>query len=198
MKISIIVPVYNTCNYLSRCLDSLVNQEIYQDIEIIVIDDGSTDESPEIIRKYAKQYTNIKPIFLPFNTGVSTARNIGLNTAKGEYIGFLDSDDYVDNRFFSELYNYRQDFDIIMGPRVICGLDGIIRKGKSLYGNVFIRSIIKREFLVKTGVRFTGTAPGEDTVFKNDIKRFSPNIGYAPDNGIYYYYCKRHGSLSNY
>lgn len=111
MKISIIVPVYNTCNYLSRCLDSLVNQDIYNDIEIIVIDDGSTDESPEIIRKYAKQYANIKAIFLSFNTGVVTARNIGLNIAKGEYIGFLDSDDYVDNRFF---WNY-----IIIGKTLI-------------------------------------------------------------------------------
>lgn len=85
-----------------------------------------------------------------------------------------------------------------MGPRVIQGFDGIIRKAKSLYGNVFIKSIIKREFLLKTGVKFTGTPPGEDTNFRKNIMRYNPKIGYAPDNGIYYYYCLRHGSLSNY
>ncbi len=102
MKISIIVPVYNVEKYLERCLDSLINQTL-KDIEIICINDGSTDNSSEILKEYAKKDSRII-IINQNNQGISVARNNGMNKAKGKYIGFVDSDDWVDLDFFEKLY----------------------------------------------------------------------------------------------
>lgn len=97
-----IVPVYNVQEYIERCLDSLVNQTL-KDIEIIVVNDGSTDKSPNICQKYAKKYKNIKYVSQK-NKGLSGARNTGINIAKGEYLGFVDSDDFVEKDMFEFLY----------------------------------------------------------------------------------------------
>lgn len=94
MKISIIIPVYNTEKYLTECLDSLINQT-YKDLELIIINDGSTDNSMNIIKKYQKKYDNIK-VFEQENSGQSVARNVGLKYATGDYIMFVDSDDYIE------------------------------------------------------------------------------------------------------
>lgn len=96
MKISIIIPVYNVEKYLRRCLDSAVNQT-YRDIEVIVVDDASTDQSKDIIREYELQYPDlIKAVYLSKNICNGGARNKGLELATGEYILYLDSDDYID------------------------------------------------------------------------------------------------------
>lgn len=101
-KVSIIVPVYNVEEYLVKCLDSLVNQTL-KEIEIICINDGSTDNSLEILNTYAQKDSRIT-IIDKKNEGVSAARNTGLNISKGEYIMFVDSDDYLElpNVFFKE------------------------------------------------------------------------------------------------
>lgn len=99
--ISIIVPVYNTALYLDRCLDSLLNQS-YRNIEIILVDDGSTDDSGTICDKYALQDKRIVVIHKN-NRGVSVARNTGLDVAKGEYILFVDSDDYLNTDCLEKL-----------------------------------------------------------------------------------------------
>ena len=99
--VSIIVPVYNVREYLSRCLDSLTSQTL-RDIEIIAIDDGSTDGSSSILDSYAGKDTRIKAFHVE-NGGVSKARNIGIDNAEGEYVGFVDSDDYVEPRMFERL-----------------------------------------------------------------------------------------------
>ena len=91
IKVSIIIPVYNSEKYLRQCLDSVINQT-FKDIEIIVINDGSTDNSLQIIQEYVNKYSNIKLINKQ-NEGCYKARNIGLETATGEYIAFLDADD---------------------------------------------------------------------------------------------------------
>lgn len=91
-KLSFIVPVYNVAPYLRKCVDSLLAQD-YEDYEIILVDDGSTDASPQICDEYAADYNNIRVIHQP-NGGLSAARNSGVKTAKGEYICFVDSDDY--------------------------------------------------------------------------------------------------------
>ncbi len=104
MKISIIVPVYNTSEYLKECLNSLVDQTI-QDYEVIVIDDGSTDDSLKIIKEYYEHYPKIIKYKSIKNSGVSHARNVGLSMAKGEYVGFVDSDDYIDKDMYLKLYN---------------------------------------------------------------------------------------------
>ena len=100
-KISVIIPVYNCEKFIEKCLQSLVNQTL-TDIEIILVNDGSTDNSQKIIEKFSD--TRIKLINKK-NGGQSSARNVGLDVANGEYIGFIDSDDWVDSDFFEKLYN---------------------------------------------------------------------------------------------
>ena len=102
-KISIIVAVYNVEKYLKRSLDSILNQS-YKNIEVIIVNDGSTDNSRNICEKYAELYSNIKVIHKE-NGGLSSARNIGIENATGEYIGFVDSDDYISSNMFEEMYN---------------------------------------------------------------------------------------------
>ena len=102
-KISIIIPVYNAEKYLRKCLDSVINQTL-KEIEIICINDGSTDLSLSILKKYATCDNRIK-IINQENQGVAIARNNGLKYATGEYIGYVDSDDYVSSIFFELLYN---------------------------------------------------------------------------------------------
>lgn len=103
IKVSIIVPVYNVEKYLSQCLDSLINQTL-KDIEIICVNDGSKDNSETILKAYQIKDPRIK-IISQENKGLSVARNTGINAAKGEYIGLIDSDDWVDLDFYEKLYN---------------------------------------------------------------------------------------------
>lgn len=109
-KISIIIPVYKAEKFLHRCLDSLLMQT-YQDFEIILIDDGSPDKSGSICDEYAKNNPKIRA-YHKKNGGVSTARNLGIKVAKGEWIGFVDSDDRV-NKTFLESINISNETDII-------------------------------------------------------------------------------------
>lgn len=103
MKISVIIPVYNTEKYLKQCLDSVLSQEL-SDYEIICINDGSTDSSYKILNEYASIYKKIKLINIK-NSGVSAARNIGLKYAEGEYILFVDSDDWIEPNSLEKLYD---------------------------------------------------------------------------------------------
>ncbi len=100
--VSVVVPVYNTERYLSTCLDSLLRQTL-NDIEIIVVDDGSVDASSRIADEYAAGNENIKVIH-QLNQGLGPARNTGIVAAQGEYIGFVDADDWVDERMYESLY----------------------------------------------------------------------------------------------
>lgn len=100
--ISVIVPVYNAERYLARCIDSILTQT-YNNFELILVDDGSTDCSGKICDKYAKADARIKVVHKE-NGGVSTARNAGIDIAKGEYITFIDSDDFVEREFFASAY----------------------------------------------------------------------------------------------
>lgn len=103
-KVSIIVPVYNVEKYLERCLKSLVDQTL-KDIEIIIVNDGSIDGSQIIIDKYKSKYPDMIKSFYIKNGGAAKARNYGLNYVTGEYIGFVDSDDYISEEMFEKLYN---------------------------------------------------------------------------------------------
>ena len=99
--ISIIVPVYNTEKYIERCLDSIMKQD-YPNFEVILVNDGSTDESGIIIQKYKEKYKNISYIKQE-NKGVGAARNAGIKVAKGDYISFVDSDDLIMEDYCSHL-----------------------------------------------------------------------------------------------
>ncbi|MBP3463610.1 MAG: glycosyltransferase [Clostridia bacterium] len=102
MKFSIIVPVYNVEKYLSKCLDSVINQT-NQDFEVIVVNDGSPDNSQKIIYEYVEKYPDKIKGFIKENGGLSDARNYGIARASGEYIIFLDSDDYIDEHLLEKL-----------------------------------------------------------------------------------------------
>lgn len=105
--ISIVVPIYNVEDYLKECIDSICGQS-YKNIEIILVDDGSTDGSPAICDVYAGLDNRIRVIHKK-NGGLSDARNCGLEVARGEYVAFVDSDDYVNERFIEFLYNAMED-----------------------------------------------------------------------------------------
>ncbi len=112
-KISVIVPVYNVEKYLSRCIDSILSQT-FTDFELLLVDDGSTDKSGEICDEYAKTDARIK-VFHTENRGVSAARNLGIKEASADWICFVDSDDWVEKKFLSDLYGngFSQDECII-------------------------------------------------------------------------------------
>jgi glycosyltransferase involved in cell wall biosynthesis len=114
IDVSIIVPIYNVETYLRQCLDSLINQTL-KGIELICVNDGSTDNSLAIIQEYA-QRDNRVVILSKDNGGLSSARNAGMKIAKGKYIGFVDSDDWVDFNMFEKLYNkgILKDADMVM------------------------------------------------------------------------------------
>ena len=118
MLISIIVPVYNTAFFLDKCLNSLVNQT-YKEIEIIVVNDGSTDCSQDIINKYVKKHRNIKSYY-QVNSGVSVARNFGLKRSEGEYILFVDSDDWLDLNYVEKCVTFLKEnkVDLLLAPYI--------------------------------------------------------------------------------
>ncbi len=119
MKVSIIVPVYNCEGYLERCFDSIKGQ-ILSDWECIVIDDGSSDNSGRICDSYAQKDSRFRVIHQK-NRGVSAARNVGISIARGEYVGFVDSDDWIENNMFSVLYNEAVDTGSDIVVCSVCG-----------------------------------------------------------------------------
>lgn len=123
IKISIIVPVYNTGKYLKKCLNSLINQTL-DDIEIIVINDCSIDNSKEILNEY-EGYNNIKIIHNITNKGIGYSRNLGLKYANGKYILFIDSDDFVDNTMCEMMYNKAENDNLDL---VICRFHKLIER----------------------------------------------------------------------
>ena len=113
-KISVIVPVYNAEKFLNQCIDSIVNQEL-KEIEIICVNDGSTDDSLNILKEYQKKYNNIKVIEQK-NSGVIAARVNGLKTATGEYVAWVDSDDFIEKNMYQRMYNlaHLNNLDIVI------------------------------------------------------------------------------------
>ena len=106
IRISVIVTVYNTSKYLRRCMDSIIHQSL-KDIEIICIDDGSTDESLEILKEYSRKDNRVIVISQE-NSGAGAARNTGMQYAKGKYLSFLDSDDFFEENLLELAYKYAE------------------------------------------------------------------------------------------
>ncbi|MFV0398711.1 MAG: glycosyltransferase family 2 protein, partial [Bacteroidales bacterium] len=116
--VSIIIPVYNTFHYLEKCLHSCLQQS-YQNIEIIVVNDGSTDKSADLIDSFANTHQNIR-VFHQQNKGVAVARNRGIEAARGEWLFFVDSDDYISNDAIESLLSKEEDdTDIIVGDFIL-------------------------------------------------------------------------------
>lgn len=110
-KLSVIIPVFRTEKYLEKCLLSVLSQS-YPDLEIILVDDGSDDSCPAICDKYASEYEKIKVIHKS-NGGLSSARNVGLEKATGDFVTFVDSDDYIENDMYSYMMSARENCDIV-------------------------------------------------------------------------------------
>lgn len=186
--VSIIVPVYNAEKFLELCITSIINQS-YNDIELILIDDGSTDNSGKICDEYALKDERIT-VFHCRNNGVSAARNIGLDNAKGKYIIFIDSDDYVEKNYIEELVKA---IESDKNELAICGIKEIenkkvkIRKKRAkLTGNFYEDYFSLIDFLC---VPFAKIFLSE-IIEKNKI-RFNEKLSYAEDeifNLTYYQY----------
>ena len=125
MKISVIVPVYNVENYLEKCLDSLVNQTL-QGLEILVVNDGSTDGSQKIIDDFQSRFPQKIKTFVKENGGLSDARNFGIDRATGEFLAFVDSDDYVSEMMMEEMYHLALKNNAEL---VICNLQKVDENG---------------------------------------------------------------------
>ncbi|MDE5616135.1 MAG: glycosyltransferase [Alphaproteobacteria bacterium] len=206
IRISVIVPVYNVAPYLARCLDSLVAQTL-SDIEIICIDDKSTDNSLEILHEYENKYPQIHVIALDKNSGVATARNAGIDAARGEYLGFVDSDDYVDTDFYEKLYATakKENADMARGNVKIVQYDGTIIKDHNEIKNVekygkwhfswqWWCAIYRTRMINENTIRFlTNITNGEDTVFLTTCVSCSNSLVSCP--GVFYNYIRREGSL---
>lgn len=216
-KVSIIVPVYNVEKYLEECLDSLIGQTL-QDIEIILIDDGSKDTSGSICDKYSEKDNRIKVIHQQ-NCGQSAARNVGLNIAEGEYILFVDSDDYIQLDACEMLYKEakRHNSDIVNGD-ILNESDKIINSDfrslncdyKAVSISEFLKEkintetydivpwiyFVRREFLINSNIRFLEGCFYEDQLWTLQLLSLS---GKAVKIRFPYYYYRtnREGSTTN-
>jgi len=199
IKVSVIIPVYNTSKYIERCLKSALNQTL-KEIEIITINDNSSDDSLEILKQFEED-KRLKILTINQNQGAGVARNIGIELAQGEFIGFIDSDDYVDERFYEFLYKYSKGKDMVNGIFVdSTNLSDKYSHHRKLYGyGAPVDSIWKKSFLDKYHIRFpVGHEVGEDVKFRKAFMRMKPKKIETPDEGIYYYYKRREGSSMNY
>ncbi len=143
-QISIIIPVYNTEQFLKSCINSLINQS-FENCEFIFVDDGSTDQSCNLIRSYKKNDNRIK-LVMQDNKGVSSARNTGILNSKGEYIGFVDSDDYIESDMYEILYKEIQieDCDVIISH---------FEEELNGYKRIKTYNLIKNELMDKTYIQ---------------------------------------------
>ena len=209
-KISIIIPVYNVEPYLRRCIDSVLEQTM-QDYEIVVVNDGSTDNSGSICDQYADQCDQIRVIHKQ-NGGLSDARNTGIKAATGDYILFLDSDDYLDTDALEKLWaGVNKNVDIIIGGykkiyqdyMLLFQSDGI-RPGKVYTAEEYFKrgridvvvcgNLFRREYLLNNNIFFrVGFRHEDNEIFVRLFLKADKIVGI---DGAYYNYVVREGSLN--
>lgn len=214
-KVSVIVPVYNVEKYLERCLNSLVNQTL-EDIQIIVVNDGSPDNSQEIIERFEKQYPEKLKGYVKENGGLSDARNYGMQFIEGEYVAFVDSDDYVDETMYEKLYDKAMEEE---SEIVICGYykvnDATYTMTRAQYGNmeeygmsckenpIIIEmnapyawnKLIKWDLLKRSGVKFPKGYTYEDIPTMYLLLAMANRVSKV-DEQLYYYIIERKGSIT--
>ena len=204
MKVSVIVPVYNVEKYIKKCLDSLVNQTL-NGVEIIVVNDGSPDNSQKIIDEYTKKYKNVKS-YIKENGGLSDARNYGIKKATGEYISFVDSDDYIRNDMLEIMYNYaiKEDLNVVVCDSINVYDNGseILIKSNNNYSDNDVRNYIisppmactrlfKKTIFDK--IQFKKNIYYEDLEMTPKVVNITDKIGFVSE-GLYYY-VQRDGSI---
>lgn len=200
--ISVIVPVYKAEKYLHKCVDSLLEQT-FTDFEILLVDDGSPDKSGEICDEYAEKDSRIR-VFHKENGGVSSARNLALDNAKGEFVMFLDSDDWLDNVCLDVCINTINDnvLDVLqfgfMYVYDTYQVSKVKRYSSILDGNAFVNSnsfnicagggIYKKKIVDNHNIRFvTELIMAEDQVFVYNVLKYSQRCMYIGEP-LYYYY----------
>ena len=206
IKVSIIVPFYNVENYIEKCLQSLVNQTL-EDIEILLVNDGSQDSSKTIAKQFVEKYPN-KIIYLEKeNGGLSDARNYAIPHAKGEYIAFLDSDDYVEINMYEEMYNKakKEDLDYVECDFLWEYPDKTLESKGKQYSNkkeMFIHTrvvawnkLIKREIVQDNHLEFPKGYRYEDVEFFYKLLPFIHHYGIVQKSFIHY--VQRENSISN-
>ena len=217
MKYSVIIPVYNVEKYINRCLKSILSQR-YNDLEIILIDNGSTDRSGSICDIYANEGANISVYHIE-NHGVGSARNFGLSKARGEFIYFVDSDDYLVGNLFAEfedklvpdldllVFSYYNSFEQELTERnrtkKCLPYSGLYDKNDfiKIFTDLFLSDMLytvwnkfyRREFLIKTNISFEKYELGEDVRFNLNVYR-NVNKVYLSQDSYYVYVIGRKGS----
>lgn len=202
-KISVIVPVYKAEKYLHRCVDSILAQT-FTDFELLLIDDGSPDNSGAICDEYATKDCRVR-VFHKENGGVSSARNLGLDNARGEWITFIDSDDYIDERYFNIPNSCNEDL-LIQNYTFFGDSNKSVRFSESIIKEDcyqdFINENLHKEWLRTPWAKFyksniikdycikfpDGIKIGEDTLFVQEYLYHITNVRYI-DTGYYMYYC---------
>lgn len=205
-KLSIIVPVYNTEKYIEKCLNSLVNQTL-EDVEIILVNDGSTDGAKEIINNFCKIFPNKILCFDKENGGLSDARNFGIQKASGEYIGFVDSDDYIEENMYEEMYNMakQENSDIVE-----CDFSwDFPNKTKKDIGNAYnttedfftfgrvmaCNKIYRKEIITANNIDFPYGLLYEDVEFFYKLIPYIKKTSHI--NKVFYHYVQRNNSIIN-
>jgi glycosyltransferase involved in cell wall biosynthesis len=208
-KVSVIIPVYNTEKYISRCVDSVLGQT-FTDFELIAVDDGSSDHSPELLDGYAEKDNRVKVVHQE-NLGLSAARNKGLSIASGEYIAFIDSDDWVHPRYLEVLTDMMAGsgaeiavcgFKYVWGEAdqeyALSGEYSLIKAAEYMGSWIFSDPVWARIYNKKVinGISFSNLE-NEDRVFNFDVFALHPDILTAVTDSTGYYYFQREGSLQS-
>lgn len=205
VNVSIIVPVYNTDKYISKCLESLINQTL-KNIEIICVNDGSTDNTLEILNKFASSDSRIKVISQE-NKRQGAARNRGCEIATGEYIGYIDSDDWVDLDYFEKLYSAAKKYnsDIALATNIRIG-NGKTKKRLEITKEEFVTSlqdkidithqvnnpcptnkIYRREMLLKNNITWPEGVYYEDKLYTIQALYYANGVVTVPNINYYYF-----------
>ena len=213
--ISVVIPVYNTEGYLSRCLDSVQRQD-FRDLEILCVDDGSTDGSPEILRDRASADGRIRVITLPENHGVPYARNLAIDQAGGKYLYYMDSDDWIDPDYLGAMYdraertgqnvvingNWYLEYDD-PSKREHCGRFGFVHEEAGYYKPVTVQSsffptvwcrLYKLQYIKEQGIRSPLLKGGVEDNYFTAMAEILQERSYI-FNGPFYHYYQREGSL---
>ncbi len=206
IKVSVVVPIFNVEEYLERCVKSLLNQTL-DDIEIILVNDGSKDKSGEIAQDFSNKYPE-KIIYVEKkNGGLSDARNYGMKFATGEYIAFLDSDDYIEKEAYEEMYRIaKKDDSDLVECDFVWEYPKKIRKDEQIkYTNkkellAFIRvvawnKLIRRKILVDNHIEFPKGLRYEDVEFTYMLIPHIHNFSYI--NKFFVHYTQRNNSIAN-
>ena len=186
--ISVIVPIFNAGAYLAKCIESLIHQP-YTALQVILVNDGSTDDSLAIAQQYAAQDSRIE-VYTQTNQGQSVARNLGLQYAKGEYISFVDADDYIDADFYTTLMQHIGELDCVqIGYRRVTARGKVLLEKLPKHFYQFTSPcmrLYRRELFTQHNLRFPSGMIYEDVVFSLDFWGTKPSYRILSYTGYNY------------